>query len=114
MTNAASNGGTEITNLVSRRQIDFTGMTNVRAQFAHSLNSATVKLRIDFSTSSCAAFNAIPLVSAFGAAVGANNIQTSSFATIPTAAKTDVCARAVIIGNDTLDPIVRYITLDVN
>ncbi len=114
MTNAASNGGTEIINLVSRSQIDFTGMTNVRAQFAHSLDSATIKLRIDFSTSSCATFNATPLVSAFGAAVGVNNIQTSSFAAIPTAAKTDVCVRAVIIGNGVLDPIVRYITLDVN
>lgn len=113
MTNAAS-GGTEITNLVSRSQIDFTGMTNVRAQFAHSLNSATIKLRIDFSTSSCAAFNAMPLVSAFGAAVGADNIQTSSFAVIPTAAKADVCVRAVIIGNGVLDPIVRYITLGTN
>ncbi len=113
MTNAAS-GGTEITNLVSRRQIDFSGKTNARAQFAHSLNSATVKLRIDFSTSSCSAFNATPLVSAFGAAVGANNIQNSSFAAIPAEAKTDVCVRAVIIGNGALDPIVRYITLDVN
>ena len=113
MTNAAS-GGIEITNLVSRRQIDFSGKTNVRAQFAHSLNSATVQLRIDFSTSSCAAFNAAPLVSAFGAAVGANNIQNSSFAAIPAEAKTDVCVRAVIIGNGALDPIVRYITLDVN
>ena len=114
MTNAASYAGTEITNLVSRSQIDFTGMTNVRAQFAHSLNSATIKLRIDFLTSSCASFNAIPLVSAFGAAVGANNIQTSTFASIPAATKTDVCVRAVIIGNGTLDPVVRYITLDVN
>lgn len=113
MTNAAA-GGTEITNLVSRRTVDLTGRTNARGQFAHSLNSATVKLRLDFSTDNCATWNATPLVAAFGAAVGANNNQTSAFAAIPSAAKTSVCVRAVIIGNGTLDPIVTYVDMDVN
>ncbi len=113
MTNAAA-VGTEITNLVSRREINLMGMTNVRAQFAHSLNSAIIKLRIDFSTDNCATWNATPLVAAFGAAVGANNNQTSAFAAIPPVAITNICVRAVIIGDGVLDPIVRHVDIDVN
>lgn len=113
MTNAAA-AGTEITNLVSRRTVDLTGRTNARGQFAHSLNSATVKLRLDFSTDNCGTWNATPLVASFGAAVGANNNQTSAFAAIPAAAKTSVCVRAVIIGDGVLDPVVTHVDMDVN
>lgn len=112
MTNA-SIGGTEITNLTSRTKVDLSGMNQVRAQFSHSLNSLIIKLRIDFSTDNCATWNATPLVAAFGAAAGANNNQTSAFDAIPAAAKTDVCIRAVIAGNGSLDPVIRYADIDV-
>jgi len=112
MTNASA-AGAEITNLVSRAKIDLTGMTSARAQFAHSLNSATIKLRVDFSTDGCVTWNATPLVPSFGSAVNANNNQTSAFNAIPTAAKTDVCVRAVIIGNGALDPVIRYVGIDI-
>ena len=113
MTNA-SPGGTEITNLVSRKKIDFTNITNVRAQFAHSLNNPTIKLRIDFSTDNCVTWEATPLVAAFGFNVGANNNQTSAYSPVPVAAKNHVFVRAVMIGNGALDPVARYIEIDVN
>ncbi len=112
MTNAPT-GGAEITNLTSRTKIDLTNITYARAQFAHSLNSPLIKLRIDFSTDNCATWNATPLVPSFGSAVGANNNQTSAFNAIPTSAKTEVCVRAVITGNGSLDPVIRYIGIDI-
>lgn len=106
--------GLEVTNLVTRRMIDLTGMTNIRAQFSHSLNSGAIKLRIDFSLNNCATWSITPLISAFGAGGMANNLQISAFSIIPSTAQTDVCIRAVIIGNGSLSPTVRYIDLDAN
>ncbi|MEA3272156.1 MAG: hypothetical protein U9P90_00635 [Patescibacteria group bacterium] len=108
-----SSSGEEIPNKVAHQKIDLSANTEVRAQFAHSLSSDVIKLRVDFSTDGCSTWNAVPLVPSFGSDVGANNNQTSSFSNIPSEALGDICTRVVFIGNNTMDPIIRYVNLDV-
>lgn len=109
MTNAAVIG-TELTNNNSRIYVDLTDFTQVRGQFVSSLTSATVYCRIEYSLNDGGAW--ATLVPNFVASTSANITSKSAFVTIPDAARTDVLLRALIGGDGVLDPIVRYVGVD--
>ena len=109
MTNAVAIGA-EIPNNNSRMYLDLTDFTQVRAQFISSLTSSVVACRIEYSLNDGGVWNT--LVPNFSAGTLANVANKSAFVTIPDAARTDVLVRALIAGDGALDPIVRYIGLD--
>lgn len=109
MTNAAA-VGTEITNNNSRIYVDLTDFEQARGQFVSSLTSTVVNCRIEYSLNDGTDW--VTLVPNWAASAVANTITKSAFATIPTEARTDVLLRALIVGDGVLDPIVRYISLD--
>ncbi len=102
--------GAEPANNVSRMYIDLTDYASARAQFISSLASALISCRIEYSLDDGSTWNT--LVSNFAASAVASTANKSPFETIPTAARTDVLIRAVISGNGALNPIIRYISLD--
>lgn len=109
---AAAVNGNEIPNRVSRRAIDVTGKTAIRAQWAHSLPD-DIKLRIDFLRSGTTNDWA-GMVPAFGSAVAAFHNQTSGWYAIPIFENHEnLVVRAVVIGNGAFSPKVTYIELDV-
>jgi hypothetical protein len=111
MTNAAA-VGTEISTNLSRSYVDFTAYPQVRAQFASSLGTAAVLCRIEYSTNDGTSWST--LVSDFASSTTVNGSTKSSWATVPTAARGDVLVRAMIVGDGVLDPVIRYVSLDVS
>lgn len=106
MTNAAV-AGTEPANNISRTVVSLPLATQVRAHFASSLTSATVRLRIEYSLNSGS--NWLPLVPEFAASTSANANSLSPWSNIPTDARTTVLLRALVLGDGVLDPVIRYI-----
>lgn len=110
MTNAAV-AGTEITSNVSRAYADLTGFAEARAQFSSSLTSATINCRIEFSIDNGGSWSV--LVPNFAASTTANANSKSAWVTIPSNAATEVLLRAMIVGNGVLDPVIRYVRVEV-
>ncbi len=110
MTNAAISPGVEISNSLSRMYVYLTDFSEVRAQFSSSLTAQPVQLRIDYSLNNGGAW--FTLVPEFTSSATPNDTMLSPYNAIPEEAKTDVLVRAVIVGNGTYDPVIRYISLD--
>lgn len=108
MTNAAV-AGTEITNYVSRAYIDLSSYTMVRAQFASSLTSALINCRIEYSLNNGSTWST--LIPNFAASTTANANNNSSWVAIPSDANSGILVRAMIVGNGSLDPIIRYVRM---
>ena len=109
---SASNTGTELPNRISRRAIDVTGKSAIRAQWAHNL-TASVQLKIEFLRSGSTDTWAI-VIPAFGAAILPFQNQVSEWYALPIHEDHDnFVVRASVIGNGTLSPAITYIELDV-
>lgn len=111
MTNAPAIG-TELTNNSSRAYVDLTNFVSARGQFSSSLTSTLVTCRIEYSIDDGNNWNT--LVSDFAASTVANAAAKSSFTTIPTQARREVLVRALIAGDGVLDPVIRFISLDLS
>ena len=110
MTNAAA-AGTEISSNVSRAYVDLTGYTEARGQFSSSLTSALVNCRVEFSLDNGTSWSV--LIANFAATTVANSNSKGSWGDIPSNAQTGVLLRAVILGNGVLDPVIRYVRVEV-
>lgn len=110
MTNAAV-AGTEISSNASRAYVNLTGFTEARGQFSSSLTSAVVQCRIEFSLDNGGSWSV--LVPSFAASTTANAASGGTWADIPNNGATDVLLRAVIVGNGVLDPVIRYVRVEV-
>jgi hypothetical protein len=102
--------GAEPANNVSRTYVDLTYFSSARAQFTSSLANNIINCRIEYSLDDGSTWST--LVSNFAASAVAQTANKSNFETIPTAARTDVLVRGIIVGNGALNPIIRYISLD--
>ncbi len=107
---AAPVGGTELTNNVSRMYLDMTDFQQVRGQFVSTLTSTVINCRIEYSLDDGS--NWLTLVPNFAASSSANITAKSPYNEIPADARTDVLVRALIVGNGALNPIIRYVGLD--
>ena len=110
MTNTATTPGTEMLLLVSRRSVNWTNKTQFRSMFASSLTSATITLNIRYSTDG--GTNWTDLGTPTAASITANANATGSFLSIPAGARGDILISAWIIGNGTLDPLIRYVAVE--
>jgi hypothetical protein len=109
---SASPNGTELPNRISRRVLDVTGKSAIRAQWAHDLTEI-VQLRMEFLRSGTTNGWAL-LVPAFGTAVLPFQNQTSEWYALPNHEDHDnFMVRASVIGNGSLSPAITYIELDV-
>ncbi len=107
---AAPIGGNELTNNVSRLYVDLTDFQTVRGQFVSSLTSAVINCRIEYSLDDGGIW--ATLVPNFAASTSANITAKSAYIEIPSEARTDVLIRALIVGNGALNPIIRYVGID--
>jgi hypothetical protein len=113
---AATLNGTEIPNRLSRRVLDVTGKSAVRAQWAHDTANSNIKLRIEFlrtnTTNTWAG-----LIPSFSGVAEAYQNQTSGWYGIPiNEDRENFLVRAVIInatGDGSLSPKITYVELDV-
>jgi len=111
MTNAVTTPGTETLLLVSRRAADWTNKTEFRSMFASSLTSATVTLNIRYSTDSGASWTDLNATRTT-ASTTANQLSIGGWLPIPAGAQGDIWISAWIIGNGTLDPIIRHVSVE--
>ena len=118
---AAAASGTELPNRISRRAIDVTGKSAIRAQWAHNLTvpadtidqTDIIKLRIEFLRSGTTNTWA-GLVPAFGTGVEPFHNQVSAWYGVPVnEIHSNLVVRASVLGNGVLSPKVTYIELDV-
>jgi hypothetical protein len=94
----------------TRVRVDLTGFSRVRSQYIVNTNNTAVALRIEFSTDDGATWQTlVPNV----VTAGMNALTVSAFSAIPAAALGDVTLRAVVVGNNNLDPQFRAIRVDV-
>ena len=108
---AAASYGTEPPNRVSRRVIDVTGKSAIRAQWAHDLDEI-VQLRIEYLHKDTTNHWS-ELIPAFGTKVLPFQNQTSEWYAIPqNEDHLNFLVRAIIKGDGSLSPKVTYIELD--
>ncbi len=101
----------EFPNRISRRNVEWFEKQSFRAQWAHNLNSATVKLSVEYYEPSANKW--LALMPPFGEAVEPYTPQASLWYAIPRfAASTNFLVRAVIHGDGELDPKVTFVELD--
>ncbi|SKB54859.1 beta strand repeat-containing protein, partial [Daejeonella lutea] len=110
-TNSATTPGTELLLSVSRRNVDWTNKTQFRSMFASSLTSATVKLNIRYSTNSGTSWTDLSATTTT-ASTTANQLSPGGWLTIPAGARGDIWIAAFIIGDGTLDPIIRHVEVE--
>jgi hypothetical protein len=108
---SAATYGTEIPNRVSRRVLDLTGKSAIRAQWAHHLTEM-LQLEIQFlETGSTDTW--LTLIPPFGTAVAASQNQVSEWYAVPqNEDHLNFMVRAVVVGDGSLSPNVTYIELD--
>ena len=113
---AATLDGTEIPNRLSRRVLNVTGKSAVRAQWAHDTANSNIKLRIDFLRTNTTN-TWVWLIPSFSGVAEAYQNQTSGWFGIPINENHEnLLVRAVIInaaGDGSLNPKITYVELDV-
>lgn len=96
---------------LSRVSVDLSTFTEARVQFATSTTNTAIGVRVDYSLDAGTSW--APLVSLATPANAVNNANhTSAYASIPVAARTNVQLRGVVLGNNNVDPTIRYIRVD--
>jgi hypothetical protein len=101
----------EIPNRASRRNIDFTGKQALRVQWAHSLETATIRLSLEFYRLSCRCF--VTMVPIFGESVPPWTNQVSTWFAVPRFETTsDFLVRAIVHGDGVLDPRLTFVEVD--
>jgi len=105
-------GAIEIPDRVAQRTIDLFQRQIIRAQFAHSLQSETIKLQIEFFR--YAEGQWVTLIDAFGRDVTPFANQTSEWFAIPAyEGFSDFLVRVIVHGDAEMDPRLTYVELDV-
>ena len=103
-------GGAAVVN-ASRRAMNFTNKQAVRVQWAHTLESADIKLGLEFYRSSTSSW--LTLITPEGAAVPPRQTQTSTWYGIPSEDRSDsFLIRAVVHGDGALDPGITFVEVD--
>ncbi len=105
-------GPANLNNRVGYRTLDLFERQAIRAQFAHSLQSAVIKIQIQFFRPS--ANHWVTLIDPFGTDVAPFNNQTSGWFAIPAfEGFSDFLVRVIVHGDGELDPAITYVELDV-
>lgn len=105
--------GMEFPNGVTRRLVDLSGRQALRVQFAHSLSSADVQLRLEFHHPKTDYWQA--MTDAIGDEVAPFTNQASPWYSVPLFTGRDdgeYLVRPRIVGNGELDPKFTYIVID--
>lgn len=112
VTDPNPNGTTEMPNRVSHRTIDLFERQAIRAQFAHSLQSESIRIQVQFFRAISGDW--ITLVHPFGGDVAPFTNQTSGWFAIPAfEGFTDFLVRVIVYGDGEMDPVFTYVELDV-
>jgi len=107
----ASEFGTEVPQLVTRRRVLLQERQAVRVQWAHSLDHANIKLGVEYFGPGG---SWLRLIVPVGGDVPAYANQVGEWYAVPLYGvnQADMMLRAVVYGNGELDPLITYITLD--
>ena len=100
----------EIPNRMSRRTIDLTKKGAIRLQWAHTLQSAAVKVRLEYQPAGRDIWRV--LVPFFGADLTPYANQTSGWYGIASEDKKELFVRVVVEGDGVLDPAITYVEVD--
>ena len=100
----------EIPNRMSRRTIDLTKKGAIRLQWAHTLQSAAVKIRLEYQPAGTSIWRV--LVPFFGADVAPYANQTSSWYGIASEDTKELFVRIMVEGDGVLDPAITYVEVD--
>ena len=100
----------EIPNRMSRRTIDLTKKGAIRLQWAHTLQSAAIKVRLEYQPAGTNIWRV--LVPFFGADLTPYANQTSAWYGIAHEDKKELFVRVVVEGNGVLDPAITYVEVD--
>ncbi len=110
ITDPTSEGPTEVPNRTSRRTLDLTGKQMVRIQFAHDLQSAEIKIALEFWRPSSDTWHT--MINLFGTEMAPFANQTSQWAAIPKFEGPSFLVRIIVFGNGELDPRLTYVEVD--
>jgi hypothetical protein len=100
----------EIPNRMSRRTIDLTGKGAIRLQWAHTLQSAAIKVRLDYQTTGSTAWYV--LIPFFGADTTPYANQTSPWYGLAFEDQKEILVRVMVEGDGVLDPGITYVEVD--
>jgi hypothetical protein len=100
----------EIPNRMSRRTIDLTKKGAIRLQWAHTLQSAAVKVRLEYQPAGTTIWRV--LVPFFGADLTPYANQTSGWYGIAHEDKKELFVRVMVEGDGVLDPAITYVEVD--
>ena len=100
----------EIPNRMSRRTIDLTDKGAIRLQWAHTIQSAAIKVQLEYQPAGSNIWRV--LVPFFGADLTPYANQTSSWYGIAGVNKTEVFVRVMVEGDGVLDPAITYVEVD--
>tara|TARA_R110000823_G_scaffold308911_3_gene432784 strand:+ start:762 stop:1163 length:402 start_codon:yes stop_codon:yes gene_type:complete len=100
----------EIPNRMSRRTIDLTKKGAIRLQWAHTLQSAAVKVRLEYQPAGRDIWRV--LVPFFGADLTPYANQTSGWYGIASEDKKELFVRIMVEGDGVLDPAITYVEVD--
>ena len=100
----------EIPNRMSRRTIDLTDKGAIRLQWAHTIQSAAIKVQLEYQPAGSNIWRV--LVPFFGADLTPYANQTSSWYGIAGADKTEVFVRVMVEGDGVLNPAITYVEVD--
>ena len=100
----------EIPNRMSRRTIDLTKKGAIRLQWAHTLQSAAIKVRLEYQPAGTTFWRV--LVPFFGADLAPYANQTSGWYGIASEDKKELFVRIMVEGDGVLDPAITYVEVD--
>jgi hypothetical protein len=100
----------EIPNRMSRRTIDLTKKGAIRLQWAHTLQSAAIKIRLEYQPAGRDIWRV--LVPFFGADLTPYANQTSGWYGIAHEDKKELFVRIMVEGDGVLDPAITYVEVD--
>ncbi len=100
----------EIPNRTSRRTIDLTGKQMVRLQYAHNLESADIKILLQFWRAANNTWHT--MINPVGISTVPFANQTSQWAAVPQFEGPSFLVRVLVYGNGKLDPRITYVEID--
>ena len=107
---ASAGAALEIPNRMSRRTIDLTKKGAIRLQWAHTLQSAAIKIRLEYQPAGMTIWRV--LVPFFGADLTPYANQTSGWYGIAAEDTKELFVRVMVEGDGVLDPAITYVEVD--
>jgi hypothetical protein len=107
---ASAGAALEIPNRMSRRTIDLTKKGAIRLQWAHTLQSAAIKIRLEYQPAGMTIWRV--LVPFFGADLTPYANQTSGWYGIAAEDTKELFVRVMVEGDGVLDPGITYVEVD--